>query len=287
MKREDIHIRDPFVFPYEGKYYLFGTGIPDNVNASENPQFWCYISEDLENWSEPVCCFDPPEDFWGTNDFWAPEVYHYNGKFYLLGSFISSERNRATQALVADRPEGPYREFGQPLTPEDWRCLDGTLYVENGKPYLVFCHEWIQIKDGEIAVVPLKEDLRTADGEPIVLFRASESGWSEEVGAPQWRGYVTDGPFLVKEDGVLTMFWSSFRGGQYAVGMLVSESGSVYGPWKHTEELLFEGNGGHGMLFTSFEGKRFFALHAPNNGPYERPHFYEVEWENNTYHLKE
>ena len=25
MKREDINIRDPFILPYEGKYYLYGS----------------------------------------------------------------------------------------------------------------------------------------------------------------------------------------------------------------------------------------------------------------------
>lgn len=286
MKRQDIHIRDPFILPYGGKYYLFGSGIPDQVDASSAQQFWCYESQDLENWSQPVCCFDPPADFWGTRDFWAPEVHHFNGKFYLLGSFISDKRDRATQALVADRPEGPYRAFGQPLTPESWRCLDGTLYVENGKPYLVFCHEWVQVGDGEIAVVALKEDLSAADGEPTVLFKAGQSGWAQEIGSPELHGYVTDGPFLVQEDGVLTMFWSSFVDRQYAVGMAISESGSVFGPWKHSEKLLFEKNGGHGMMFRGYDGKRYFTLHAPNDGPLERPHFFQVEKVDGQYHIK-
>ena len=287
MKREDIHIRDPFVLPYEGKYYLFGSGQPRDQDISAAKGFWCYISEDLENWSEPVCCFKASEDFWGTNDFWAPEVHMYQGKFYMFGSFIAEGHQRATQALVADRPEGPYRAFGQPLTPTDWRCLDGTLYVEKGTPYLVFCHEWIQVEDGKIAVVPLKQDLSAADGEPTVLFSASESGWAEEIGSPELHGFVTDGPFLVQEDGKLLMFWSSFRGGQYAVGMALSESGSVYGPWKHAPHTLFAGNGGHGMLFTGFDGEKYFSLHAPNNGPLERPYFHPVEKKNGWYHIKE
>ena len=33
--------------------------------------------------------------------------------------------------------------------------LDGTLYVENGLPYMVYAHEWIQILDGTMEAVPL------------------------------------------------------------------------------------------------------------------------------------
>ena len=54
-----------------------------------------------------------------------------------------------------------------PVTPADWECLDGTLYVAaNGTPYLVFCHEWLQVKDGEMCAMPLTPDLTAAAGEP-------------------------------------------------------------------------------------------------------------------------
>lgn len=276
MKRKDIRIRDPFILPYEGKYYMYGTGTPGAENIDIGRQFWCYISEDLENWSDPVCCFDAPIDFWGEKNFWAPEVHLYKGKFYLFGTFIAEGKNRATQALVADRPEGPYRVCGKPLTPSDWMCLDGTLYLEKEKPYLVFCHEWLQAGDGEIAVVPLKDDLSEPDGEATVLFKASESGWAHEITPSNRRGIVTDGPWLIREDGKLLMFWSSFHHGEYAVGVAESETGSIFGPWRHWDKLLFGKNGGHGMMFTAFDGKRYFTLHSPNRHPLERANFYEV-----------
>ena len=165
-------------------------------------------------------------------------------------------------------------------------CLDGTLHIENEKPYLVFCHEWLQVGDGEVAVIPLKEDLSAPDGEATVLFQASGSGWAEEITPGNCRGIVTDGPWLVNEDGRLLMFWSSFHKGEYAVGMAESETGSVYGPWKHLPKLLFEKNGGHGMMFTGFDGKRYFALHSPNNHPLERANFYEVSKEEGRFVLK-
>ncbi len=131
--------------------------------------------------------------------------------YFTSGTFFADGKNRATQALVADKPEGPYRVFGQPLTP---------------------------VGDGEIAIIPLKEDLSAPDGEPTVLFKASESGWAEEITPGNLRGIVTDGPWLVRENDKLTMFWSSFYQGEYAVGMLESETASVFGPWKHADKML-------------------------------------------------
>ena len=108
------------------------------------------------------------------------------------------------------------------------------------------------------------------------MFSASESGWAHEIDTGRCKGIVTDGPWLVKEGDELLMFWSSFHHGTYAVGMAVSESGKLAGPWRHLDSLLFEKDGGHGMMFETFEGKKYFVLHQPNIHPDERAHFFEV-----------
>ena len=61
MKREDINIRDPFILPYEGKYYLYGSRgsevWEDNATGLD-----VYVSDDLENWSEPKEIFTRTAD---------------------------------------------------------------------------------------------------------------------------------------------------------------------------------------------------------------------------------
>lgn len=288
MKLNEINIRDPFVLSYAGQYYMYGSRVREPYEGApwgDQTGFDVYISKDLENWSEPKSVFEIPKSFWATKDAWAPEVHMYKGKFYMLASFCAENKKRATQAMVADNPEGPFRVCGKQLTPPDWECLDGTLYVENDVPYLVFSHEWLQVGDGEIAMIQLKEDLSESVGEPKVLFRASESGWAEEIGFEDARGIVTDGPWLVKDEEELVMFWSSFLSGCYAIGMAVSESGRLVGPWKHLDTLLFEKDGGHGMLFKSMTGGIYFALHQPNSPGLERPCFFEIKKENVGYRL--
>ena len=287
MKREEIHIRDPFIFPYDNKYYLYGTGVPNASDINVGREFWCYVSEDLEKWSEPIRCFKAPNDFWGTMNFWAPEVHVYKEKFYMFASFYAKGENRATQVLVADNPLGPYKVWSKPLTPSNWMSLDGTLYVEDNTPYLVFCHEWLQVGDGEIAYIPLKGDLSDVDGDARVLFRASESKWAHPIQVEDKQGIVTDGPWVVKNESELLLFWSSFHYGDYAVGMAVSESGKLKGPWRHLDSLLFKENGGHGMMFNAFDGKLYYVLHRPNNFPFERPCLFEIEKAEEGYILKE
>jgi hypothetical protein len=180
--------------------------------------------------------------------------------------------------LAADGPLGPFEPLaGEPVTPRDWECLDGTLHIErDGTPWIVFCHEWLQVKDGRMAAMPLTRDLREAAGEPVVLFRASEAPWT--VAGQDGTVYVTDGPYLHRlSSGELLMLWSSMSRHGYAIGIARSESGTALGPWTHDPEPLLPEDGGHGMLFRAFGGELMLAMHAPNGQPDERAVFCRIE----------
>ena len=144
MKFSDINVRDPFILVYGGKYYLYGTRAIHTwaQEIQDGYGFDVYESEDLENWEGPFSIFENYDGFWGDFQFWAPEVHKYNGKFYLLATFSDRNYNRGTAVLVCDTPNGKFTEHSKgAVTPAGWSCLDGTLYVENGVPYMVFCHE--------------------------------------------------------------------------------------------------------------------------------------------------
>jgi GH43 family beta-xylosidase len=270
LKREDIRIRDPFILPENGIYYMYGTTDLEDGSLRARNTFAVYTSTDLENFSEPKVVVDAATlDFWGSYDFWAPEVHKYNGRYYLFGSCKAQDMHRATQIFVCDTPDGEFIPLADTArTPADWECLDGTFFIDNGKPYMVFCHEWTQIKNGEIHAMPLSDDLTHPIGEPVLLFRATDN--------PQVTGnngnYVTDGPFLFREDGKIKMIWSSFANGRYVV--LEAQADSLLGPWTHFGSR-FDFDGGHAMLFTGFDGKRRISLHAPNKANLERPVFFE------------
>lgn len=198
----------------------------------------------------------------------------------MLATFKADGVRRGTQVLVADAPTGPFEPHSDgPLTPRDWECLDGTLHVDRaGQPWMVFCHEWVQAGDGAVLALPLSEDLSAAAGEPRELFRASQAPWTQPVHSERHgTGHVTDGPFVHRTaTGDLLMLWASFTGGRYAQGLARSASGEVTGPWEHEPEPLYEGDGGHGMVFRRFDGDLVLTLHTPNRTPDERAQFIAV-----------
>ncbi len=259
MKLSDINIRDPFVLVEDGKYYMYGS------RGFGQTGFDVYVSTDLENWSEAKSVFEYYDGFWGVCDFWAPEVHKYNGKFYMFATFKPEIGERGTGILVSDAPDGTFVPWSDGMvTPTDWSSLDGTFYVENGVPYMVFCHEWTQIQDGTVCAMKLTDDLKKADGEPFVLWHASNAPWVRSVKGEN--NFVTDGPFVVKQDGKLCCVWASFvKGGGYCEGIAYSDNGKIGGKWAIADNLVFENDGGHGMHFKALDGKEYFVLHKPNN----------------------
>ena len=280
MKFCDINVRDPFILTHGGKYYLYGTRAIHTwtEEIGDGYGFDVYESDDMENWQGPVSIFENYEGFFGEFQFWAPEVHEYNGRFYLLATFGSRERNRGTAILVCDTPNGKFKVHSQgPVTPEAWSCLDGTLYVENGVPYMVFCHEWTQIKNGEVCAVELSTDLTCAIGEPFTMFKATDGQpWVKTIGNDC---YVTDGPFLMNLDGELICLWSSFGEGGYVEALARSKNGKITGEWVVDKELLLDRDGGHGMIFEDLQGELDFVYHTPNETPNERPSVRKIDRE--------
>ena len=286
MKLQDIQIRDPFVLPVaeEATYYLFGT-TDHNLWGGPGGGFDCYRSTDLENWEGPIPAFRPSAGFWGTEQFWAPEVHAFDSRYYLVATFNAPGRRfRGSQILVSDKPEGPYHPHGEPITPSRWVCLDATLWRErDGAMWTVFAHEWPQVHDGEMWMRALDSRLAPS-GRPVFLFNASEAAWVRALTEPALGGanrsfpcYVTDGPFLHRTaSGALLMLWSSMGELGYAMGLSRSQSGLVAGPWEHLPEPLFGDDGGHGMVFRAFDGRLWMTSHQPNDTPNERAVFFPI-----------
>lgn len=290
LAADAFRIRDPFVFPNtkDQTYYLYAADGNDGVMA--------YRSKDLKTWQSPVRVLTIPEGI-GQSAVWAPEMHEYKGKYYLFTTLTRPNAEpkpipvvkdwmdprqfiqRGTWIFRADSPLGPFKPMKmESITPSASMALDGTLWEEEGKPYMIFCHEWVQLIDGTMEIAQLQPDLSDLATPPKTLFHASAAPFAVP-GAR--KGKVTDGPFLYRspKSKKLFMIWSTFLTAPYngySVLYTQSETGSVQGPWKkHT--ILYTKNGGHGMLFKTFKGRLMLSLHQPNVSPKERMHLYEIE----------
>ena len=285
---DSIVLSDPFILADRktSMYYMTGTG----------GMLW--KSKDLKLWQGPYRVAETdPQSWMGPRPMiWAAEIHNYKGKYYYFATFTNRAvkidtvkgnaiERRACHVLVSDKPDGPYVPMKDSIyLPADQPTLDGTLWVDkDGKPYMVYCYEWLQNWNGTIEKIELKPDLSGTIGKSKLLFTASESPWSrekDEHGNDKWNK-VTDGPYLFYTGtGRLGMIWTSWIHNVYTQGVAYSRSGTLDGPWIHEAEPITPLNFGHGMLFRDLNGKLIMSIHSHReaNGRYIRvPHLFEVD----------
>ena len=278
-----FRVRDPFILADDDSktYYLYET-TPWNTGRGVNVR----TSKDLRTWSAPKRVMDMPKDA-RCRSVWAPEVHKYKGAYYLFATptlepdpnfpirSMSDDPNfappecyaltrRGTWIWKSDSPMGPFRTHSDmSATPHDYVALDGTLLVDpDGSPWMIYCHEWTQMKIGRMDAGRLKDDLSGLARKPVELFRADVAFGS---------GRVTDGPYCYRspKSGKLFMIWSKFCGESYSVLSCESESYKALGPWKNFK-TVFAGNGGHGMILKTFDGELKLVMHKPEIRGIER-----------------
>ncbi|WP_346863529.1 family 43 glycosylhydrolase [uncultured Draconibacterium sp.] len=276
---DSVQLSDPCILADKATetYYLTGTG----------GLLW--KSKDLKKWSGPYNVAKTNDQSWMGKApmIWAAEIHQYKGKYYYFATFTNKATKidtvkgnviprRASHVLVSDKAEGPYVPMQDPTyLPANKPTLDGTFWVDqDGKPYMVYCYEWLQSMDSEgnldgtMDKIELKSDLSGSVGEGELMFRASASPWSKEYDeeGKLRTSKVTDGPWLFEtQTGKLGMIWTSWVHDKYTQGVAYSNTGTLDGPWIQEKEPITPPNFGHGMLFRTFDGQLLMSVHSHRN----------------------
>lgn len=278
MTLPEMDLHDPFIVTDTASqtYWLFTKNNPA-VSGEKALGVMAYRSRDLKHWTAPELVFQLPAGCWAVEGCWAPEVHRWRGRWYLFVTVHNESLplaepspvpgqhtyRRSTVLATADRLGGPFTlvRHGEPVAPKELMTLDGTLYVDAaGKPWMVYSQEWLQLRVGAFAAVPLDDELRAVRA-PRELFRGSASPAARPQ---QGQGViVTDGPQLYRAaDGSLHMLWSSWGDDGYFQTISHAKSGDLFGPWEHGPVWLAKGSG-HGMLFRTLDDRWMLVVHRP------------------------
>ncbi|MGG6312001.1 family 43 glycosylhydrolase [Paenibacillus macerans] len=185
---EQYGLGDPFVFSYNGYYYLYVS----TRDTDAGVKVWSSV--DLAEWKyEGLCTEDPI-----TTAAYAPEVRYWNGKFYMY----TSPAGQGHYVLESDLPTGPFRV----ATDNFGRTIDGSTFVDDdGKWYFYYAGSM------GIQAAPMTDPLTVAPGE--TQTGAYMGGW-------------TEGPTVFKRNGKYYMTYTGnhvFSNG-YRVNAAVSDS---------------------------------------------------------------
>lgn len=162
---------DPFVMRYNGTYYLYVSSKDGNNGIK------CWSSTDLINWTyEKYCTTDKI-----TTGAYAPEVYYYNGKFYMY----TSPAGDGHYVLESDSPTGPFVS----ITDNMGMSIDGSVFIDNdGKWY------FYTAGSGNIKYYTMSSPSSMSGGASVTNVSIN-GGW-------------TEGPMVVYHDGYYYMTYT-------------------------------------------------------------------------------
>lgn len=257
-----LPFRDTHIIPGDSVFYAIGTSPP--YWGGPNAGIKLYRSPNLRNWEYIKLLIDAAkldDDVWYKDRFWAPELHHFNNRYFLTfncqnsggGSYASSEMKHfhACGLAISDNIEGPYSvvTHEKPLTP--FPSNDMSLFQDNdGRIFCFFNNGWTKLH--HIYVAELDTVSYRLKEVPVLLI-------SQEPG--KWDGAGIEGAHVICQDGIYYMFYSSWTQG-YAVGYATSKS--VYGPWiKFTDNPLFGAFVRSDSSFIFKEGKAYYTPDSP------------------------
>ena len=251
---------DPFVLEHEGVFFAYATH-----QSAEG--FQMMTSTDLVTWKHEGGVGLPE---WSKDHLWAPEVHPWKGEFYLFYSALDPVSKKRDLAVAkGPSPRGPFKLVSKLIIgasvnkggSEDG-AIDPTLYVENGKPYLLYI---LEAQPRTISLVELAPDLSRTVGAETVLIRPDRE---IEKG-------ILDAPTLIKRGDT---YWLLFSTGWFqswkkdaCYQVFAASSKNLLGPYiKQQEPVLTSKAGetlspGHQCVFQLKSGEWWIGYHAWNS----------------------
>ncbi|HBG28082.1 MAG TPA: glycoside hydrolase [Phycisphaerales bacterium] len=223
------YLADPFVLYTNGCWYAYGTG-----QTEDGSQFPILKSSDFANWQFVGGALKPLTDP-NLNLYWAPEVAHHDGKYYLY--YAGDMKMRVA---VSNNPEGPFEDAGVLLFPNLEFSIDGHPFLDpvSRKWYLFFARDYFDQRPGTaLAVVELGKDMISTQGTVYTVMRAF-ADWqiyerNRNLYDRLWLAwYTVEGPFVIYKNGQYYCFYSggNWQTKGYGVGCGISDK--VTGPYK-------------------------------------------------------
>ncbi len=198
---------DPFVYRFNGKYYLYMTTGGGFVR--------CYVSNDLLHWEAATngpgvgICYQGTEI--GNTPF-APEVIYYNGHFYM----VTSPSGNGHFILVSDSPEGPFQKIAGNFE----KSIDGSFFIDEDEQAYLFTA-------GGNAIMGYKISLGPNEGDIEFEKNDFNHDWAMSYGETHL-GAWNEGPYMLKRFGAyyMTHTGTHYLSPAYRVNYIYAPKGS-------------------------------------------------------------
>jgi arabinan endo-1,5-alpha-L-arabinosidase len=233
----NLDAHDPVIIREGDTWYLFSTGVSIRRKRSDDGVHWEQMAPVFGLQPDWHLQMVPKND----GNLWAPDIFYYQGQFYLYYSVSSFGSNTSTIGLATTPtldPEDP--NYGwvdegvviHSTTFDDYNTIDpNVLQDRDGNLWLSFGSFWSGIK-----LVKLDpETMKPAAGESLYSIAARPGNTAIEA------------PFIIERDGYYYLFVSHdfcCRGVDSTYRIVVGRAEQITGPYVDREGTPMMGGGG-------------------------------------------
>ena len=269
---------DPSTLVVGDTLYLYvGHDVATN-EAYNIPEYACYSTKDLQNWTYEGIVLNMKDVTWGTADAaWAGQVArHYSeadGKDMYYLYFCSWDKTdsgkQSIGVAVSDSPTGTFVDIGQPLVKgsfttgetSGWNDIDPTVWIENDENGEE--HRYLAWGNGKFYICELNEDMisvKDLNGDGEITF-------GKDVLSRPTPDNFTEAPWLYRrqdENGNYYGDYYLFYAYSWREQMAYATSNDLMGGRFLYEKIIMKpsvtSNTNH-MAVVDFLGKTWFIYH--------------------------
>lgn len=267
---QNVYTADPAPMVYDGTLYLYTSHDKDNSDYFYMPDWQCYSTTDMQNWTHHGTVLSDTDFSYAEKDTaWAAQCIERNGKFYMYCPLSNaSGGGRVIGVAVSDSPTGPFKDaIGKPLVGPNWDYIDPTVFIDDdGQAYLYFGNP-------QLYYVKLNDDMISYSGEIQKVDMSQGFGKSNDPDSRTGALY-TEGPWFYKRGDLYYMLYAAEG---IPENISYSTSTSPTGPWTYRGVIMPKGEEGSAFTnhcgVTDYKGHSYFFYHnqrLPGGGGFDR-----------------
>lgn len=255
IAESEVKTADPFILLDGDTYYCYGTRA-----GNPNKGFEAFSSKDLKLWKREGYVITT-----GRSLYWAPEVYKFDGKYYMYYS-----AGHRLYVATANSPLGPFTDVSsEPMLETGVNMIDSSVFTDTLADGRI--QQWLFFVEenggNRIFRAKLNSDHVTVDKNSVVKVIEADRSYERKVG---YR--CTEGPIVIKKGDRYFLMYSAntYDNMNYCVCVAFS-SNLEDNTWTklNTNPILnyatvnneLFGTGHHGYFYDK-EGKCRIVFHA-------------------------
>jgi arabinan endo-1,5-alpha-L-arabinosidase len=268
----NLGAHDPVIARYGNEWYVYCTGARVRMKRSSNGTTWSDIGSALP--SIPLWVAQYVPNFSGS-DVWAPDIFYYNGTWYLYYAVSTFGSNVSAIGLATNKTLNPsesgysWQDRGVVMSSNssnNYNCIDPNVVLDkDGSPWLSFGSFWSGIKLVKLDPATMKP----ASGATLYSIAGRSST-------------AIEAPFIVYRNGYFYLFVSfdtCCQGVNSTYKIMVGRSQNLTGPYidKNGTTMM---NGGGTLIdsgSTRWKGPGHCAVYLSGNSAILVNHAYDAQ----------